>query len=319
MALLGALLLATPVAARLGGGSSGTVAGVDARTLFDRTHVIGASASAGFGVRPPLPSGHQGRAQPISLTRIAQAAKAQPGAVTGNATSLFFMSPVETGTKQIDAALAQQAKPTIVLAVDYLFWFVYGARDADRQPISNEAQRMALLEVGLANVDRLAKAGVPVVVGDLPDMSAAVGTMLSKSQMPQLETLRQANERIKNWAAQQPLVTVVPLARLVEQLNGSDPFTAGNRVWSAKGDGPLIQADHLHPTFVGSVALIACAEQAACTHFRGSDSPGLQVQVFEHDPAKVAAVIRTQIEEELAKRAQGNAPTPAEPKQPAGR
>lgn len=303
LVLLSVLLLATPVAARLGGGSAGMVDGVDARTLFERVHVIGASASAGFGVRAPLPTGHQGRTQALSLARIAQAARQQSGAVTGDATSLFFLSPVATGDKQVASVLALAQKPTIVFAVDYLFWFTYGAMDAEQKPIKDEKQRAALLEVGLQNLDKLVKAGVPVVVGDLPDMSAAVGTMLSKSQMPQLTTLKSANERLVAWAAERPLVAVVPLAALVTQLNGQEPFKAGTRMWSNKTDGPLIQADHLHPTFVGSVALIARAEQAAGEHFRGSDAPGLEAQAFVHDPVKVATKLRGQIEEELAKRA----------------
>ncbi len=296
-----ALLMASPVAARLGDSGAGAVAGVDARTLYNRVHIIGASASAGFGLRPPLPQGHPGRMQPLSLTRIAQAAAAG-GVVTGDATSLFFVSPITTGKHQVEAVLGAKDKPTLVMGVDYLFWFTYGAADAERQPIKQEAQRLAMLEVGLANLDLLVKAGIPVVVGDLPNMSQAVGKMLSPAQMPKQETLDAANKRIRAWAAERSLTTVVPLAELVLQLDGDTPFQAGSRTWSTKADGPLIQADRLHPTFAGSVALLARAEQATTEHYRPGEAPGMATTAFEHDPAKVAKSLQKLIEADLAAR-----------------
>lgn len=301
--LLAALLAATPTAARLGGGSTpSAVAGVDAATLFNRVHIIGASASAGFGVRAPVPPDHSGRATAMPLARIAQAARAEGGTVTGDATSLFFSSPLATGRAQVDAVVEMRAKPTLVLGVDYLFWFTYGALNADRARITDESQRLALLEIGLANVDRILALGVPVAVGDLPNMSAAVGRMLSKAQMPKQETLDAANARIRAWAAERPLVTVVPLAALLKQLEAGEPFRAGSRTWSAKADGPLIQADQLHATFVGSVALLACSEQAVTEHFRRSDAPAPTGSAFEHDPAKVGARLRAELDLEAARR-----------------
>ncbi|MBL9140446.1 MAG: hypothetical protein JNK53_01150 [Phycisphaerae bacterium] len=301
-ALLTALLSATPVAARMGGGSAGSVAGVDARTLYDRVHFLGASASAGFGVRAPLPSGHPGRSQAMPLSRIATAARLQPCTVTGDATSLFFTNPIATGSAQVNAVLAAAQKPTLVIGVDCLFWYVYGALDADRARIKDESQRMAMLEVGLANLDRIVKANTPVVVGDFPNMSDAVGKMLSPSQMPALETLDAANKRLRAWAAERPLVTIVPLAALVKQLDSGEPFQAGNRTWSSKADGPLIQADRLHPTFAGSVALLARTEQSASEHFRKGEAPGLTPAAMEHDPVKVGATARANIEAEIARR-----------------
>ncbi len=308
-ALLTALLSATPVAARLGGGSAGSVAGADARTLYDRPHFMGASASAGFGVRAPLPSGHAGRSQPMPLARIALAARTQPGETTGDATSLFFTNPIAIGRTQVDAVLAMKPHPTLVVGVDFLFWYVYGALDADRARIKDESQRMAMLEVGLANLDRVVQAGMPVVVGDFPNMSDAVGKMLSPSQMPAQATLDSANVRVREWATSRPLVAVVPLAALVTQLNSGEPFQAGNRTWSAAADGALIQADRLHPTFAGSVALLARTEQSASEHFRKGEAPGMLASSLEHDPAKVAAAVKKSIDEEIAKRAARQAPT----------
>lgn len=304
MAVLMVVAASTSVA-RLDGGGAGVVEGVDARSLYDRVHFMGASATAGFGVRAPLPEGHPSRSQAMPLARIAQVAQVprdRQASVSGDATSLFFTSPLNTGKAQVEGVLELKERPTLVVGVDYLFWYVYGAQNADRARIKDEGERLALLEIGLGNLDRLVKAGIPVAVGDIPDMSAAVGRMLSPAQMPQAATLAKANERIRAWAAERPRVAIVPLAALVVQLDSDKPFTAGNRTWSTKADGALIQADRLHPTFAGSVALLARAEQSVNEHFRRGEAPGLVSTAFEHDPTKVAAAMRERLDKEAVKR-----------------
>jgi hypothetical protein len=266
------------------------VPGIDPATLYAHIRFIGASASAGFGVRAPLPRGHPARLEPMPLARIATLARAGAGDVEGDATGLFFTNPISTGAQQVDETLAANPRPTIVFADDFLFWFTYGALGADRSVIHDESQRLALLDKGLSQLDRLVEAGIPLVVGDIPDMQAAVGRMLVPAQMPKRETLAKANERVRRWAADKPRVAVLPLARLVEDLRGGNPFQAGRRSWSEEADGALIQRDRLHPTFAGSVALIARSEQAANERFLGvrqPNAPGAPA-AFEHDPAKVA-------------------------------
>jgi hypothetical protein len=261
----------------------------DARTLWSRVHVIGASASAGFGVRLPAGRGRGARALPMTMARIAQCAALEGTAVTGEATGFFFADPCATGKSQVDELLALDPRPTVVFADDFLFWFAYGALDAERRPIKEEPQRMALLERGLAELARVSDSGIPVVVGDLPDMSESVGRMLNRAQMPQAGTLAQANARIRAWASGRRTVAVLPLARLVEDLRAGQPFDAGRRSWSEREDGPLIQRDRLHPTFAGTVALIARTEQCANERFLGirqPNAPGAP-SAFEHDPERV--------------------------------
>ncbi len=289
--------------------AAGVTAGIDAKTLWDHAHVIGASASAGFGVRPPLPPDHPGRLQPVTLAAVADAARAGAGTVTGDATGLFFLSPSTNGAREVDGTLAAQPRPTIVVGVDFLFWFTYGAADGDGRAIRDEKQRLAHLEAGLALADRVVKAGIPLVIGDIPDMSPAVGKMLSKAQMPALDTIARANERIRAWAEERPRVAVVPLARLVAELRSGKPFEAGRRTWSESADGALIQRDQLHPTFVGSLALLACIEQAVCERFLGiaqPNAPGAP-EIFRQDPAAVATAWRERADA---------SPPPARRKQP---
>ncbi len=282
-ALLAAVPSAMPIAS-----ARAPALGVDARTLWSRVHFIGASASAGFGVR--MPGTRPGRGEAMTLARIAGLARVGAGEVTGDATGMFFMSPLQTGEGQVEQALAMDPPPTLVVADDFLFWFTYGATDAERKPVRDESQRLATLELGLALLERVDARGIPVVVGDIPDMSPAVGRMLSRAQMPAPGTIDRANRRIREWARGRPRVAVLPLAELVADLRSGEPFTAGRRSWSEAADGPLIQRDQLHPTFAGTVALLARSEQAANERLLGirqPNAPGTPM-AFEHDPAAVA-------------------------------
>jgi hypothetical protein len=126
-------------------------------------------------------------------------ARVSAGEVTGDASGLFFTNPGVMGSAQVDATLTQEPRVTMVFADDFLFWFVYGALSADRTPIKEESQRLQLLENGLAQLNRIVDAGVPLVVGDVPDMSLAVGKMLSKAQMPKLETIARGPRTSHAW------------------------------------------------------------------------------------------------------------------------
>jgi hypothetical protein len=104
-------------------------------------------------------------------------------------------------------------------------------------------------------------------------------------------------------------VAVVPLARLVAELRSGKPFEAGRRTWSEAADGALIQRDQLHPTFVGSLALLACIEQAVNERFLGVTQPNAPgaPRAFREDPAAVAATWRERADA---------APTPARRRPP---
>lgn len=297
LAVAAAIALVAVPSTLTGGGPGAEARGIDARTLWSRVHVIGASASAGFGVSAPVRGGPGTRPPALTLAKIAELARIGDATVTGDASRLFFADPCGTGTAQVDATLEAEPRPTIVLADDFLFWFSYGGLDADRKPIKDESQRLELLERGLAQLDRLLDAGLRVVVGDVPDMSDAVGRMLTPRQMPEPATLRAANERIRGWAASRPTAAVLPLAELVDDLRSRTPFTAGRREWSEGDDGPLIQGDRLHPTFAGMVALLARTEQSANERFLGAmqpNAPGAPA-AFEHDPAVVGDRVRNPV------------------------
>jgi hypothetical protein len=190
---------------------------------YQRTAVVGASLSAGFCSRP---------------LAVKMRAIAPEGAEVLDATDMFlFSSPYSLGAAQIDRTVA--FRPTLVLALDYLFWFAYYGRD---------------LSVGLRELERI---DVPLVVGDVPWMGRAAEWMLSPSGVPSRTELRELNIRIRIWASERPNVTVVPVARWVDELYAGAPSKVPWRVGLAAG--ALLCPDGLHPNDDGADFVLARA------------------------------------------------------------
>src|SRR5689334_1804853 len=102
----------------------------------------------------------------------------------------MFMNPDAFAPTQVEAAT--NARPTLVIGVDFLFWFCYG----DGRTDSERAQRF---EQGLKLLEQIP---CPLVVGDIPDVSAATNTgIISNEQVPSASARAAANKRLKAWAA----------------------------------------------------------------------------------------------------------------------
>ena len=164
--------------------------------------MIGASASAGFVLSEPFGGTNTAKCK---LSHYLDAAIIAPHTPVRNlATSLMFMNPDAFAPMQIEAAT--NARPTLVIGVDFLFWFCYGdgRNDADR------AQRF---EQGLKLLEQIP---CPLVVGDIPDVSAATNTgIISSEQVPSAAARQAANKRLQAWVAAHPQVTIVPLAEFM--------------------------------------------------------------------------------------------------------
>ncbi|MSR62465.1 MAG: hypothetical protein EXS08_08470 [Planctomycetes bacterium] len=206
-----------------------------------RVVVIGASMSAGFGASRSF-----GDALEASI-------RAPHKKVSNFASELFFTNPLTFGKQQVGSALDSEA--TLVVGLDFLFWFGYGTLDARGGPLDSEAERLELLERGLAY---LAEFECPLLVGDFPDMSAAVGKMLSAAQMPARSTLPLLSKRVREWAAGRAHTTVVPLSELVLQLGAKSELHIGRHFFPAGTQ--LLQQDELHPTLQG----LAASAQLVC-------------------------------------------------------
>jgi hypothetical protein len=208
------------------------------RHAVEHVAIIGASLSEGYEAPPGW-----GAAFEASFARAGKVA-------SNHSSSLVFADVAGFGLSQ--AALALEEQPTLLLAVDYLFWFGYGAADVDGKPVADEAQRLAMLERGLKSLEKFE---CPIVLGDFPDMSEAVGRILMPTQMPKSETLGALNARLREWAAPRANVIVIGLSSWVEQLKSGKAIQIGPRTYDSEVTKTWLQDDRLHPTLGGLAAL----------------------------------------------------------------
>lgn len=224
---------------------------------LDRVAVIGASASSGWGVvLRYVDEQDMVTTQTASMRDvIEEVIQVDDATVAGTGSSVFFMNPLPIGKQQINVSQAMQ--PTLVIALDYLFWYGYGNRDAEGHAIprgdQGQAARLALLEQGLENLNTFS---CPVVVGDFPDVSDAIGYMLSASQVPSPATLKVLNERVKAWASDRPNVTVIEMSELLQDMRSDDVFKAGRQQFPKGAKSRFMQRDNLHPTLEGLIILV---------------------------------------------------------------
>lgn len=299
---------AAPVAASVAASTDGlqdanpgtkTVASAPERAPL-RVAVIGASASAGFGCVQRETRADGEYAASFRLIDMIRLACPELSIVSEDVSSgFFFLMPVANGAKA--AKRARAFKPDCVVAVDFLFWYCYGDDAPDGKPLKDEAQRLEKLEAGLRELDGL---DVPMLVGDIPDMSRAVGKMLSPAQVPTKDTLAKANARVGEWAKSKPNVRMVPLAAMQRQLMEESALDIGTtRIVSTK-EAPLLQRDELHPAPCGMAGL-ACA---VATEIKAA----VKIEKDDCEPDPKGTFERARGELELARRN-----TPAEPTQKA--
>jgi hypothetical protein len=138
------------------------------------------------------------------------------------------------------------ARPTLVIGVDFLFWSCYGRGLTD-------AGRLRHFEAGLKLLDQL---HCPLVIGDLPDASAATNTGIISADMVADAAVRAAaNQRLKTWAASRPRVAIVPLADFMQRVAANQAVTVHGRKFAAGKTRAFLQADELHPTPPGAALL----------------------------------------------------------------
>jgi hypothetical protein len=241
--------------------------------------ILGASASAGFGCETTTADG-----KPYLVDMEAVYEATVPGWHSSPlflADAGFYTRAKEAQVEQIDAALAQS--PSILIAIDYLFWSVYAWRDTAMKPDAVEQDRHDALEKALAQLDRFSG---PIIVGDIPDMRAATGRMLSERNVPPPNQLGAFNERIHDWAAHRSTsgtVVVIPTSDLARAIEAHTALTTACETFPPEQAATLLQPDHLHPTTKGLTVLLreGLAELAA----RGVIKP----DSFRTDLADIAA------------------------------
>ncbi|MCH2143942.1 MAG: hypothetical protein MK082_02220 [Phycisphaerales bacterium] len=237
---------------------TGDARAADEEETFERIAVIGASASAGFGVIEEITlADGSTRIEGVSIGDILVAAETEDDLVVLDlASGGFFMRPLALGSSCVERVRSWE--PDLVVAIDFLFWFVYGSAGRTEDMPEGVHPRLARLEQGL---DLLAQLETPLIIGEIPDMSAAIGGMLRRSQVPTRATMDAANRRIHDWAKARPGTAVVPLFELTSNLGSGKSFLVGDTTWNPTEDEiALVLPDKLHPTLEGLIALLQSAD-----------------------------------------------------------
>lgn len=220
----------------------------NAQLSFERTAVVGASLSAGFGGLPlnsAIDKAIEGEHEMISLADL-----------------LFYKDAWGTGRNSIDKVLAADA--TMVFALDILFWYAYTSGSLE--------QRVSSLEVGLRELERV---DVPLILGDIPDMRTGQPWMLPPSVIPPPDQLRVLNERVQAWAHSRLNVHVVPLAEWSAVLasDGTIEVEAGQEPVPAKS---LVNFDGLHPNAKGVRYMLLRVDAGLELGFPGTPAEALR-------------------------------------------
>ncbi len=222
----------------------GSHAGAAAATNspWNRVVMIGASASAGFVFSEPFGGTNTAKCRMNHYLEAALKAPHEP--VKNLANALFFLLPEPAGRMQIEKAV--EARPTLVVGVDFLFWFCYGQG-------TNDAERLARFEGGLKLLESVK---CPLVLGTIPDASFATNTgIISPAQVPSAAALTVANARLKSWAAARPHVVLVPLSDFMRAAMANQPLTVHGQILPAGKTRANLQDDLLHPTPRGAAWL----------------------------------------------------------------
>ncbi len=163
--------------------------------------------------------------------------------------TFFFMNPDVNANVQVSKAKAFE--PTLIVALDFLFWFAYG-EETRKSP-----RRAEGLERGLRILGRL---DGPMVVGDLPDIDHALqgvgpfgGPIVRPAMFPSTEERLAMNQRIAEWAKARGNVRMVHLDGLITKMIRGEPVELRGNAWTVKKLSNALQRDRLHPTVKGSV------------------------------------------------------------------
>jgi hypothetical protein len=216
--------------------------GLAVKSPWNRIVIIGASASAGFVLAEPFGGTNTMNCKLRFYLDAAIAAPHPP--LKDFSTALMFLNPDTFSQQQIAAVAA--TRPTLVIAVDFLFWHCYGDGLTD-------AGRLRRFDDGLKLLEKIP---CPLVVGDIPDVSSATNTgIISADQVADAAVRAAANARLKAWAASRPQVAIVPLAKFMRDVSGNKSVTIHGLVFPAGKTRAFIQDDQLHPTPRGAALL----------------------------------------------------------------
>jgi len=209
---------------------------------WNRIVMIGASASAGFVFSEPFGGTNTSKCRLNHYLDAALNVSHEP--VRNLANAMFFLFPEQAGRMQIEQAV--KARPTLVVGVDFLFWFCYGRG-------TNDTERLERFENGLKLLEDIK---TPLVLGFLPDASFATNSgIISPAQVASATALAAANARLKTWAATRPQVVLVPLSDFMRAAMANQALTVHGQTLPAGKTRAILQNDFLHPAPRGAAWL----------------------------------------------------------------
>ncbi|YCM43808.1 hypothetical protein V2O64_21095 [Verrucomicrobiaceae bacterium 227] len=226
--------------------------------LYQRPVIIGASLSDGFylpelGIPFVSPE-----SKALGMHHYLERERPTKGERIVNwGSNWMFVAPGPKGAFQVKKA--REAKPSVVFAVDYLFWYLYG-NARSRSEADRGLTRLEFFDKGLAE---LATLECPVVVGNIPDAGEAVGVILAPAQYPGVAEIQAANLRLEEWLKEHPKMVLVDLAGFHRLATNNEEVKVGDEVVPAgRSRAALIQRDLLHPTRQGIDAIVKVAVAA---------------------------------------------------------
>ena len=256
---LGTLCLLTGLTSAVQDGDSSEPAAAEEAPILERVFVAGASVSDGFGLSKDLKT-------KVKLAHVFEAAcRAEDAHFVPLSDLRFFLDPLRAGERIIETAI--EGKATCFVGLDFLFWYAYGVKP--------EELRTRYFDDALEELERLE---CPVLLGDLPDMSIALEgnyfgrPMITPEMIPAPETLAKINQRLNEWAAARKNAHVVPLASLLKKIQSGEDIQLRNVLYEPENLRELLQADLLHLTAEGSMALCLLVGDVLIQNYKSIDA-----------------------------------------------
>ncbi len=217
------------------------LASANAQELLSRPVVIGASVSDGYEHTERL-GGPRSDALALDLY-LRQVVKIPAGKISNFSNRFCFVYPLGISHRQVSDAL--KAKPSVIIAVDQLFWQLYGN-------FASTEQRLITFKSALAKLDSIT---CPLVIGNIPDASRSINKMLAQSQVPKLHTINQANQILDTWAKKRKHTAIIDLASFMKLSVLNKEIKLKNIIYPEGTTKKLLQTDMLHPTAAGAKAI----------------------------------------------------------------
>ncbi len=239
--------------------------------VLGRPAFLGASVTSGFGASVTAPTESEPPVSvPVTLALAYEAvvtASTSPGMDFSN--TAVMLDPMTAMREQ--AATASARRPSIVIAIDWLFWPLHQSLPTSTSEEERAQIRLAAVDSALLELERFE---CPVIVGDVPAMPEADG-IISVAEAPGDAIRAEANARLHRWAARSTHRFVIPVSELLaaaaeETLTERLGFTV-----TPIEERPFVQTDGLHATEGGLVVLASAV--VAELEAAGLIEPGLRL------------------------------------------